>query len=202
MRIKRSARGIMKEEIVGDGARVPQWRVLHVIPNHEKKVAAQLVHRSVEHFLPLYTERSRWSDRSVTLERPLFPGYLFVRIGPESRRTVIASLGVLKILGSHQNEVVDSEEIERIRLAIATGCVLRPHPPISLGTRVRVRDGVFAGAEGLVIEVRSHCKAILTMSAVNQCYSLETDIRNLEIIGKKVIGTASETVHAYGYRLG
>jgi transcription termination/antitermination protein NusG len=191
----------MEFEKLTDELTIPRWRVLHVIANHEKKVATQLVHRSVEHFLPLYAERSKWSDRSVTLERPLFPGYIFVRFAPQSRRTIIAAPGVLKILGNKENEVVDAEEIARIRTAIATGCVLRPHRPIAVGTRVRVSNGVFAGAEGLVIELRSNCKVIITMSAVRQCYSLETDIRNLEIIGKKVVNPENEPLLVGGYRV-
>ena len=125
----------MELKNVGPGHQFPQWRVLYVIPNHEKKVAIHLLHRSVEYFLPLYSERSRWSDRNVTLERPLFPGYVFVCFARESRQAVISSPGVIKVLGNKGNEVVDAHEIERIRAAIATGCLLRPHPPITLGTR-------------------------------------------------------------------
>jgi transcription antitermination factor NusG len=181
----------MECETAGAVHAAPQWRVLHVIPNHEKKVTNHLLHRSVEHFLPLYSERSRWSDRSVTLERPLFPGYIFVRFARESRRTVISAPGVLRIVGNKQSEVVEAEEIERIRVAIAKGYALRPHPPIAIGTRVRVFNGVFAGTEGLVAELRSSCKVIISMPAVNQCYSLETDIRNVEILDKKVIPAES-----------
>ena len=191
----------MECENVGAEQAFPKWRVLQVVPNHEKKVATHLSHRTVEHFLPLYTERSRWSDRSVTLERPLFPGYIFVRFAQEARRSVITSPGVLKVLGQKDSEVVEAEEIDRIRTAIASGCLLRPHPPISVGTRVRVTNGVFAGTEGLVIEMRSRCKVILSMSAVNQCYSLETDIRNLEIRDKKVVRAENEPLLIGAYRL-
>jgi len=170
---------------------LPPWRVLHVVPNHEKKVALHLVHRAVEHFLPLYTERSRWSDRSVTLERPLFPGYIFVRFAPESRRTVASLPGALRILGHKGGEIVESEEIERIRAALADGYVIRPHPAVPVGTRVRLCNGIFAGMEGVVVELRSNCKVIISMSAVNQCYSLETDIRSIEILDKKVVCSES-----------
>src|SRR5271157_139138 len=50
------------------------WHVLHVISNHEKKVAQHLDVRSVEHYLPLYTEQVKWTDRTVVAERPLFSG--------------------------------------------------------------------------------------------------------------------------------
>jgi transcription antitermination factor NusG len=177
-----------------------QWRVLHVIPNHEKKVATHLLHRSVEHFLPLYSERSRWSDRSVTLERPLFPGYIFVRFARDLKRAVISSPGVLKILGQQESGAVGDTEIDRIRKAIADGQVLRPHPPIFVGTQVRVINGVFAGAEGMVIELRSNCKVVISMSAVKQCYSLETEIKNLEIIGKRVVSPENDFLLQGAYK--
>jgi hypothetical protein len=37
------------------------WQVLHVLANHEKRVAQHLVVRSVEHYLPFYTERVKWT---------------------------------------------------------------------------------------------------------------------------------------------
>jgi transcription antitermination factor NusG len=172
------------------------WHVLHVVPNHEKKVAIHLLHRSVEHFLPLYTEKSRWTDRNVTLERPLFPGYVFVRFAQESRRTVITLPGALKILGKKGYEVVENEEIERIRTALSSGYILRPHPAVSLGTRVRISGGLFLGMEGIVVELRSSCKVVISMSAVQQCYSLETDIRNIEILDKKVVRADDPAVMA------
>ncbi len=90
------------------------WSVLHVITNHEKKVAQQLAVRSLEHYLPLYSERSRWTDRTVTLERPLFPGYVFVRYSPETRVSLIAVPGALRLLGTERSETVQGAEIERI----------------------------------------------------------------------------------------
>jgi len=54
------------------------WRVLHVIANHEKRVVQHLASRSLEHYLPLYSLKSQWSDRTVALERPLFPCYVLL----------------------------------------------------------------------------------------------------------------------------
>ncbi len=165
----------------------PQWRVLHVLHNREKKVALHLRNRSIECFLPLYAERSRWSDRTVMLERPLFPGYVFVSFARGERRSVISSPGVMRILGNEKGDAVEHVEIERIRTAISDGQVLRPSPPIWPGIRVRVINGVFTGTEGLVTELRGNCKVIMSMVAVKQCYSLETNIGDLEILDRKVV---------------
>jgi transcription antitermination factor NusG len=163
-----------------------QWHVLHVVANHEKRVALHLSLRSLEHYLPLYTERSRWSDRTVTLEKPLFPGYVFVCFSPETRLRVITTPGVLKLLGNKGEDLVDCTEIDRIREALATGYVLRPHPGISAGARARVRRGIFEGMEGIVSELRRNCSVIIRLSAAEQYFSLEADLRDIEVLGKTV----------------
>ena len=56
----------------------PHWYAAYTCAQHEKRVAAELDARTVEHFLPLYSSVRRWKDRRLTLELPLFPGYLFV----------------------------------------------------------------------------------------------------------------------------
>ena len=157
------------------------WNVLHVVANHEKQVARHLSIRSVEHYLPLYTERSRWTDRTVALERPLFLGYVFVHLTPQNRLPLISTPGVIRLLGNSESGVVTSDEISRIREGLASGCILRPHPNIHVGTPVRVRDGVFAGIGGIVTELRQRCKVIISLAAVKQSFSLEADLADLEI---------------------
>ena len=162
------------------------WQVLHVITNHEKRVAQHLYVRSVEHYLPLYTERSRWTDRSVVLERPLFTGYVFVRFSPHARLFVVSTPGVIRLLGDHESDTVSAEEIERIRNGLATGCHLRPHPHVSVGTPVRVLSGVFEGVEGIVTEFRHQCRVIIALSAVKQCFSLEVELGDIDVLHKTV----------------
>jgi transcriptional antiterminator RfaH len=162
------------------------WRVLHVVANHEKRVAQHLTARSLEHYLPLYAVRSKWTDRIVDLERPLFAGYVFVRFPSEARISVVSAPGVLRLLGSGVGETVSVAEIERIREGLASGCILRPHPTVSVGELVRVHRGVFAGVEGIVTELRHQCKVIIALAATKQCFSLEMDLDDIEVLRKPV----------------
>jgi transcription antitermination factor NusG len=171
------------------------WRVLHVIANHEKRVVQHLASRSVEHYLPLYALKSRWSDRTVALERPLFPGYVFTRLRVSERIAVLSTPGVLSLLGDGDLGTVSGEEITRIREGLAAGHTLRPHPAIEKGTRVLVRNGVFEGSEGLVMELRGQCKVILTVKAINQCFSLCVESSDLEIVIEKTAQTNHRPTH-------
>lgn len=166
------------------------WHVLHVVANHEKKVAQHLSVRSLEHYLPLYSERSRWSDRSVTLERPLFVGYVFVRCSPQTRLSVVSTPGVIRLLDNSINCMVSCEEIDLIRDGLAGGCLLRPYFDLPAGTPVRVRTGVFAGAEGVVTAIRQRCKVVMTLSAVSQSFSLEVERNEVEVLSGAVSKSA------------
>jgi len=175
------------------------WHVLHVLSNHEKRVSQHLNVRSIEHYLPLFTERVKWTDRTVVAERPLFSGYVFARVTPQARISVISTPGVLRLLGDDDRDMVSCEEIEKIREGLTSGLILRPHQCINVGQRVRVRDGVFAGVEGVVTELRQQCKVILTLSGVRQCFSLEVAINDLEVLNKQEAKPALAQVPAYGY---
>ena len=158
------------------------WRALQVMTNHEKRVAQHLTARSLDHYLPLYMQKSKWTDRTVTLERPLFPGYVFVRFFPAERVSVVSTPGVLHLVGGGFGDAIPTSEIERIRIALALGISLRPHPRICTGMRVRIVDGIFEGVEGIVTELRQQCRVVLALSAVEQCFSLEARIEELEVV--------------------
>jgi transcription antitermination factor NusG len=158
------------------------WNVIHVVAKHEKRVAQHLAARSIEHYLPLYAERSKWSDRTVVLERPLFTGYVFVRFSPHSRLPIISIPGVIRLLGDTAVDTVDPEEVATIREGLAKGHILRPHPFLLAGTRVRIRAGVFSGVEGIVTKLRPSCRVILLVSAIQQCFSLEIGLEHLDVL--------------------
>jgi transcription antitermination factor NusG len=138
----------------------------------------------VEHYLPLYTERVKWTDRTVVAERPLFSGYVFARFSLQTRISVISTPGVLRLLGDDERDMVSGEELDRIRDGLSGGLLLRPHPSLSVGTRVRVREGVFEGVEGVVTELRHQCRVIINLEAIRQCFSLEVELNDLQVLNK------------------
>ncbi|HKF45739.1 MAG TPA: transcription termination/antitermination NusG family protein [Terracidiphilus sp.] len=158
------------------------WSALQVKTNQEKKVAQHLAIRDIEHYLPVYSERSRWTDRTVTVERPLFPGYLFVRSSRDVRVPIISSPGVLRLLGNGETDLLTVEEVERIRIALSSGYVLRPNPGLSVGTRVRLLNGIFAGIDGTVTELRRKCNVVIALSNSAQSFSVEADIEDVEVL--------------------
>jgi hypothetical protein len=105
---------------------------------------------------------------------------------------------VLRLLGDQEADMVSSAELDKIRDGLASGLLLRPHSSVAVGTRVRVRGGVFAGVEGVVTEFRHQCGVIITLSAVRQYFSLQVELGDLEVQNKPVLKAGLRPMFAYG----
>ncbi len=95
---------------------LPQWNALYVKHNHEKAASKFLAAHGIDHYLPLYSEQSEWSNRRrVAVERPVFPGYLFVRFAPEQRREVLMAPGVVCLTRKSKFGAITGAEIALLR---------------------------------------------------------------------------------------
>jgi hypothetical protein len=64
---------------------------------------------------------------------------------------------------------------------------------------VRVRGGFFAGVEGVVTELRRQCRVVLTLSAVNQSFSLEVDMNELTVLDKPATAAGFGHIPVFSY---
>jgi transcription antitermination factor NusG len=90
--------------------------------------------------------------------------------------------------------------MERIRQGLASGQLLRPHPHVIVGQKVRVRNGIFEGMEGVVAELRQQCKVIIALAAARLCFSLELAIEDIEVLRKQPVLVSTPAAQAaFGY---
>jgi transcription antitermination factor NusG len=157
------------------------WYVAYTCANHEKRVAAELEARAVEHFLPLYKSVRRWKDRRVQLELPLFPGYAFVRIALRDRLEVLKVPGVVRLVGFNGSPTaLDDEEVESLRRGLAQGVRAEPHPFLTVGRRVRITVGSLTGHEGILVRRKGHLRVVLSVDLIQRSILLDTDALSLE----------------------
>src|SRR5947209_9498032 len=78
----------------------PKWYVLFVRSNQEMRVAQHLQYRDIEHFVPVFESVRKWRDRKVKLSRPLFPGYVFVRMPLTERLKALVVPNVVDFVGT------------------------------------------------------------------------------------------------------
>ena len=152
------------------------WFVLQVAPQSEKRVVSTLEYKGYEPFAPTYRERTRWSDRIKTVDRPLFPGYVFVRTSATPLGGLVCSTsGVVRLLsfGGRPCPLPDTE-IEAIRKLTLLG-EPRPTEYLSVGQKVEIKDGPFAGVVGTVRQVKSRSCLIVSVQLIQQSICIDVD---------------------------
>jgi len=167
----------------GIAAIEPHWFAAFTTPRHEKHVAELLTEREIESFLPLYKACRQWKKSApVELQLPLFPNYVFVRIGKQSRGTVLSLPGVVSIVGSSRGPwPLPESEIEILRSGIRVGRI-EPHPYLTVGTRVRVKAGVMAGVEGILTRVKNGLRVVMSLDAIMKSVAVEVDMCDIEMV--------------------
>jgi transcription antitermination factor NusG len=162
---------------VSDAAAVPErarddWFVVWTESRAEKKVRSRLAALGMEPWLPMVTERHRWSDRWHEVEAPLFPGYLFARpaaVWP----AVLRAPGVITVVKSGRKPAGLSDGfIRELRQAITRGRDAMTALPATArfepGDEVVVQEGPFRGVRGVVREMRGQRELVIWVRVIGR----------------------------------
>lgn len=127
------------------------WWAMYTLAKHEKKLMRQLVELKIPFYAPVIERRYRSPNgRLRSSYEPLFGNYVFV-CGEETERYKTVSTGSV----SRCLPIVGVEEfvadIKQIKELIAEEAPLTPESRLEPGQRVRIRNGVFAGYEGVIV---------------------------------------------------
>lgn len=179
--------------INGEVTGASRWFAVYTTCRHEKRIAQHLSQREIEHYLPLYRADRKWRDGSkVTLELPLFPGYLFVRIKRSERVSVLSVPGALAVVGGTGGEPAPLPDaaIEALRIGLREHR-LEPHPLLRVGQFARIRSGAFAGMEGVVVRKKSGFRVVLTLEQIMQSVAVELDEDDVEPLTREKCRSAA-----------
>jgi len=179
-------------DVAFSASRLCEWFAVYTTCRHEKRVAQHLSLREIEHYLPLYRSQRKWRDGSrVTLDLPLFPSYIFVRISRAERTNVLRVPGALAVVGGTRREPAPLPDaaIEALRTGLQEQSV-EPHPLLTVGQQARIRAGAFAGMEGVVLRKKGGLRVVLTLRQIMQSIAVEVDERDLEPLEVQTYSTA------------
>jgi transcription antitermination factor NusG len=172
-----------EERVFVEPPAIQRWFAVRTCANHEKRVSERFDARCLEHFLPTYTRISRWKDRRVKLESPLFPSYLFVRIAAVDRLRVVEVAGVAGLVSFNgQPYPLANEEIENLRLGIENALRFEPYPYLRTGCRVRIKHGPLRGFEGILKRKKNVYRVVLSLHLIAQSAAVEVDAGDVERI--------------------
>lgn len=160
---------------------VLQWHVAHTKPRCEKKLARFAEDMDVAVTLPLCKVTHRYLRKTVTFEKPLFPGYVFLRM-PATQRQKVYQSGLIANLLEVVDQLSFQDQVEVILRALESGLELHLAPEISAGKRVRILSGPLQGVEGTVEERHGVTRILLRVDFIGQAAAVRFEANQLELI--------------------
>ena len=144
------------------------WHAVQTRSRHEKMAAQLLGECEVEHFLPLVRVLSQWADRKKWVERPLFPGYLFVRVHEDQIPIVQSTRGVARLLGPepYKPSILADEEVENVRRLVSSSVQVDPYPYLKPGRLVRITRGLLRGVEGTLLRRQGRHLLVISVPVI------------------------------------
>jgi len=128
----------------------PEWWGVQLRLARERMVCLLLMDKGYTCFLPMRTVRRKRPNGFLTVDSPLFPGYLFCQSEPEMTGLIVTTPGVIRILGVGRKPTpVPEEEISAIKVLLDSKQSVTTCARIETGMRVRIDAGPLAGALAL-----------------------------------------------------
>ena len=159
---------------------ISQWYALRTRSRHEKMVRDRLGGIGVEHFLPTVMRVSRWKDRKMEVEFPLFPGYCFARFPWREKLRVLMISGVVNVVGGGgRPEAVPDEEIEAIKALMDSSLRYDAHPYFQEGMTVEVRRGPLEGVQGILLRKGKRHRLVILVHLIKQAAAVEIDVADV-----------------------
>jgi len=163
------------------GDACPRWYALRVRVAREKRAEQRLHDAGFTAFAPTYSQPSQWSDRLKTIERPLFPGYVFVQLALTNGQATPQIVNVLQVPYIYQvlptslaPAPIPDAEIAAVRAALAAKVPLFACDYVA-GQRVKVERGPLKGTEGVVLRRNGVTRLVISMTLLARSVFVHLD---------------------------
>jgi len=159
-----------------------RWWALYTRSRREKQLMRQLLALEIPFFSPLIGRRYRSPNGRVRASyEPLFSNYVFLYGGQSERYASLTTNCVSQCLEVNDGPQL-TEDLRRIDLLIQTGRPLTPETRVKRGDRVRVKTGVFAGFEGIVLRREQETRLLVYVNFTQQGASVLLDDCLLDVL--------------------
>ncbi len=158
------------------------WWLLYTKSRQEKQLMRHLRKLDLSHYGPQIENRKRSpSGRIRTSYVPLFRNYVFLRGEEMDRYQAVCTGCVMKA-----NEVVNTsefvEDLKQIFDLIQMGVPLSIESQIQVGQKVRIKNGPFAGYEGMVLRRENETRLLVSVRFMQQGVSAKLEDCQLEAV--------------------
>ncbi len=133
-----------------DALKQPWWAI-YTLARQEKKLMRDLIQQKIAFYAPVIERRYRSPNGRLRKSfEPLFANYVFVCGDEDARYRTVSTGCVSRCMSVPEPEKLVSDLLQVFNL-IAMNAPLSPERRLEPGMRVRIRNGAFAGYEGVIV---------------------------------------------------
>ena len=158
-----------------------RWFVAHTRPRREKKLVAHCRRHEIAATLPCYKTVHKYRGKTVTFEKPLFPGYVFLQLATAQEGALRQNDNIANLLSVYDQETFHNQ-LQDICLALDSSLGVVLAPAIGEGMRVRIKYGPLQGIEGWVEQRYGMSTVLLRLEFISQAAAVKLDADALELI--------------------
>ena len=172
---------LLEREEFADSTR-ERWYAMYTRSRCEKKLMRKLLRLDIPFYSPTVPRRYRSpAGRMRVCYDLLFKNYVFV-FGDEYQRHAAATADCVSSWLPVEDGQKLRENLRTFHRLIEIGRPLTPEARLQQGDLVRVRSGVFAGFEGVVIRRENQLRLLVAVDFTRQGASVLLDDCQLEIL--------------------
>lgn len=157
--------------------------VVHVQNGTEQRIVKSLRENGIDAYVPRHDLLERRKGKWNTVNRIIFPGYVFIQVNNISDRIyyiVKRTIGVLRFLGKPPAPLTIIEEsrlmwiLKAENLPVSKGC-------ISNG-RVHITDGILTGREHCILKYskrRKRCTLYCEINGKRHYFDVSAELHNI-----------------------
>lgn len=148
------------------------WYVVNTHPHQEARAESNLRQQSYHVWFPRLLSARRHARRVDTTMRPLFPGYVFVRLDEETQawRAINSTFGVRRILCQGDCPApVECGFVEALKERTDdSGAVILPDDGLKLGHPIQILSGPFSDHIGTLLRLADKDRVTLLLSVLGR----------------------------------
>lgn len=169
------------------------WLVAKTKPNSEQIALRNIKNQLFEYYFPRIQVKKAKRKKTVLVEQPLFPGYLFVKINPLQHWTSLKyTYGVHSVIMASQKvpATVPEAILEDLRAREdQQGFIVLPAPRRLLeGDTVTIKSGPFHGHRGLVEKMNGKERQRVLLALLGNQIRVLVDESDLDVVMERSSG--------------
>ncbi len=162
------------------GSPAKLWYLLQCKPRQDARALEHLERQGFECYAPVCSVQTVSSGKLRIKEQPLFPGYVFIRMGEEDSWLALRSTrGVNRVVAfCGQPCQVQDSIIDHLKHRCATADMQRKLSP---GARVNVQIGEFADMEAIFLSMDGGERVMLLLNVLNRQQRVQVRLAHVQL---------------------